>query len=68
MPATPTALAQFPGGTVSKTELDNENGTIVYSVQVTDSSGKKQEVKVDATSGNVLPAQAGESQTGEAHD
>src|ERR1700730_13215049 len=40
--ANATALAQFPGGTVNKTELDSENGTLVYSVQLTDSTGKKQ--------------------------
>jgi hypothetical protein len=55
--ANTAALAQYPGGTVSKTELDNENGTVIYSVHVTDSAGKKQEVKVDATSGKVMPAQ-----------
>jgi Peptidase propeptide and YPEB domain len=52
------ALAQFPGATVTKTELDNENGTVVYSVQLTDSAGKGQDVKVDAASGAVLQAQA----------
>ena len=52
------ALAQFPGATVTRTELDNENGTVVYSVQLTDSAGKGQDVKVDAASGAVLQAQA----------
>jgi uncharacterized membrane protein YkoI len=52
------ALAQFAGGTVKKTELDNENGTVVYSVELTDSAGTQQDVKVDATSARVLQAQA----------
>jgi uncharacterized membrane protein YkoI len=56
--ANAAALAGFAGGTVKKTELDSENGTVVYSVQLTDSAGKKQDVKVDATSGKVLQAQA----------
>ena len=56
--ANTTALGQFPGGTVSKTELDNENGTVIYSVHLTDSAGKQQEVKVDATTGTVLPPEA----------
>src|ERR1700730_740258 len=49
--ANATALGQFPGGTVTKTELNSENGTVVYSVRLTDSAGKKQEAKVDATTG-----------------
>jgi peptidase YpeB-like protein len=56
--ANTAALAQFAGGTVKKTELDSENGTVVYSVSLTDSAGKRQDVKVDATSGKVLQAQA----------
>jgi uncharacterized membrane protein YkoI len=69
-----TALGQFPGGTVKKTELDSENGTVVYSVELTDSAGKGQDVKVDATSGKVLATEAdgpegpetpGASETGE---
>jgi uncharacterized membrane protein YkoI len=56
--ATAAALAKFPGGTVKKTELDNENGTLAYSVKLVDSAGAKQDVSVDATSGAVLQAQA----------
>jgi uncharacterized membrane protein YkoI len=73
--ANATALGQFPGGTVKKTELDSENGTVVYSVQLTDSAGKKQEAKVDATTGKLLPAEAAEGpetpgtpETGETSD
>ena len=58
--ANATALGQFPGGTVKKTELDSENGTVIYSVHVTDSAGKTQEAKVDATTGKLLPAEAAE--------
>src|ERR1700687_6164615 len=56
--ANTAALAGFAGGTVKKTELDSENGTVVYRLKLNHSAGKKQEVKVDATSGKVLPAQA----------
>src|ERR1700730_88090 len=56
--ANAAALGQFSGGTVKKTELDNENGTVVYSVQLTDSAGKQQVVKVDAVGGKVLQALA----------
>ena len=56
--ANAAALAQFPAAAIKATELDSENGTVVYSVKLTDSAGKAQDVKVDATSGQVLPAQA----------
>jgi uncharacterized membrane protein YkoI len=58
--ANATALGQFPGASVKKTELDSENGTVIYSVHMTDSAGKKQEAKVDATTGKLLPAEAAE--------
>ena len=58
--ANATALGQFPGASVTKTELDSENGTVIYSVHLTDSAGKKQEAKVDATTGTLLPAEAAE--------
>jgi uncharacterized membrane protein YkoI len=44
------ALAANPGTTVVKTELDNENGFLVYSVEL--SNGM--DVKVDASNGAVL--------------
>jgi len=53
------ALAQFPGATVQNVGLENENGNVVYGVELTDTSGKAQDVKVDAGSGKVLNVQAG---------
>jgi hypothetical protein len=44
------ALAANPGATVVKSELDNENGVLVYSVEL--SNGM--DVKVDAGNGKVL--------------
>ncbi len=52
------ALAQFPGATVAKVELDNEDGNVVYSVQLIDKSGTSQDVKVDAGNGKVLATEA----------
>lgn len=49
-----SALAKFPGATVVKVELENENGALVYGVELTDASGKGQDVKVDAGNGSVL--------------
>jgi len=53
------ALAQFKGATVTSVHLENENGNVVYGVELTDSSGTAQDVKVDAGNGNVLRAEAG---------
>lgn len=47
------ALVAVPG-TAGNVELDNENGNVVYSVQVTDASSKVIDVKVDAGNGSVL--------------
>ena len=48
------ALAQHAGATINDTELDNEAGTLVYEVDLTDTTGKKWDVKLDAKTGKVL--------------
>jgi len=53
------ALAANPGATVVKTELDNENGALVYSVEL----GSGLDVKVDAANAAILHTeQAGNDQ------
>lgn len=47
------ALAAVPG-TAGAVELDNENGYVVYSVQVTGADGNTVDVKVDAGNATVL--------------
>jgi hypothetical protein len=49
------ALVANPGVSVVKTELDNENGALVYSVELRNGS----EVKVDAGNGAILFSEAG---------
>jgi len=49
-----TALAANPGTSVVKTELDNENGVLVYSVEL--SNGE--DVKVDAGNGKIVHIEA----------
>jgi uncharacterized membrane protein YkoI len=49
------ALAANPGTSVVKTELDDENGTVVYSVEL--STGA--DVKVDAGNGTILLTDSG---------
>jgi uncharacterized membrane protein YkoI len=46
------ALAAVPG-TVDKVELENENGNVVYGVEIT-ANGTRVDVKVDAGNGSVL--------------
>ena len=49
-----TALAANPGTTVTKTDLGEENGTIVYDVELSNGS----DVKVDAQSGVMIGTDA----------
>jgi uncharacterized membrane protein YkoI len=55
------ALAANPGTTAVKIELDNENGALVYSVEL--SNGK--DVKVDAGNGNILHVEQADQQEGQ---
>jgi len=52
------ALTANPGGTVADVELENENGSVVYEVHMTDASGQAIEVQVDAGNGAVLGQEA----------
>ena len=49
------ALAATPGASVVKTELDDENGTVVYSVELSNGA----DVKVDAANGTILTTNSG---------
>jgi uncharacterized membrane protein YkoI len=61
------ALAAVPG-TVGQVELDNENGNVVYSVEITKADGTVVDVKVDAGNATVLSQESGDGaeQSGEA--
>lgn len=52
------ALAKFPGATITQVELQDENGTPVWGVALTDASGKGQDVKVDGNSGQVITVES----------
>lgn len=52
------ALAKFPGGTVTQVELQDENGTPVWGVELTDAGGKAQDLKVDGNSGQVITVES----------
>lgn len=47
------AITRVPG-TATAAELGNENGNVVWEVEVKDGSGKVQEVKIDAGNAQVL--------------
>lgn len=66
--ATAAALAKVPG-TVLRTELDNENGNLVYSVEIRLATNEIRDAKVDAGNGAVLQVDAGgEDQESERND
>ncbi len=65
--ATAAALAQVPG-TVLKTELDNEDGNLVYSVEILTSAQEIKDVKVDAGNGQVLHVDADDNGEDEGDD
>ena len=59
------ALAANSGATVNGVQLENENGSVVYEVDMTDASGAAIEVKVDAGDGAVLAQESGDDEAGE---
>lgn len=61
-----SALAAVPG-TVTGVELDNENGSVVYSVEVDTGTGTV-DVKVDAGNGTVLHTETDHAGEAEADD
>lgn len=61
--ATTAALAQVPGS-VLKVALDNENGNLVYSVEIKTASNEVKDVKVDAGNATVLGVDSGGEDNG----
>jgi uncharacterized membrane protein YkoI len=59
-----TAAAQAAvAGTVGDVVLENENGYVVYGVEITTANGSTVDVKVDAGNGSILAKQAGDTET-----
>ncbi len=61
-----TALAQVPGGRIKSSELERENGQLLYSFDIRTRNGIK-EVHVDALTGKVLEVKS-ESAANEASE
>ena len=53
------ALKQVPG-TVTDVELEDEDGTVVYGVEVQAKDGSKQDVKVNAQTGKIVKVDNGD--------
>lgn len=51
-------LEEFPDGTVTELNLDDESGRTIWEADVLDASNRKHEVDVDAASGDILQQQA----------
>lgn len=60
--ASSAALAANAGATVNDVQLENDNGSVVYEVDMTDASGTAIEVKVDAGNGAVLAQESGDDE------
>ena len=60
--ATAAALAAVPG-TAGDVTLENEDGYVVYGVEITTTDGSTVDVKVDAGNGTILAQQAGDTET-----
>jgi len=60
--ATAAALKAVPG-TAAAAQLENENGYVVYGIEVTAADGTVIDVKIDAGDGAVLAQDAADSET-----
>src|SRR4051794_17489675 len=65
--ATKTALEKVPG-TVHEVELEDEDGTIVYGIEIVAKDGSQQDVKVDAQTGKIVKVEADDEENGEEND
>jgi len=62
-----TTAEQHVGGRASRAELENENGRLVYGVEVADNT-KTMDVKVDATDGSIVSTQTDEADESKGRD
>ncbi|WP_051405001.1 PepSY domain-containing protein [Bacillus cihuensis] len=66
--ATKTVLDQYQGGTVKQVELEDEDGSVVYGVDVVSKDGKNYDVKVDAKTGKITKSENDNENGDEAED
>ncbi|MGH8171613.1 MAG: PepSY domain-containing protein [Rhodanobacteraceae bacterium] len=48
------AMEKHPGGRIKQGEIENQHGTYVYDVEVTDADGKDWDMNIDASTGLLL--------------
>ncbi len=58
-----TALKEVPG-TVHKTELERENGRMIYEIEIVTADGQEMEVEIDAETGAILKIEADDDSYG----
>ena len=58
------ALGQVPGA-VLKVSLDNENGNVVYSIEIKTANDQVRDVKIDAGNAKILSTDGGGGENGE---
>lgn len=51
-----TAKTKFPGRVV-EAELESEDGTLVYEVEIVNASGEEHEIEIDAQTGEILSSE-----------
>lgn len=51
------AMTQHPGGTIGETELDQEYGRYIYSLELSDAKGVQWDIDIDASNGQLLSNQ-----------
>ncbi|MFJ5624187.1 PepSY domain-containing protein [Peribacillus loiseleuriae] len=66
--ATKTVLDQYQGGTVKQVELEDEDGSVIYGVDVVSKDGKNYDVKVDAKTGKITKSENDNENGDEAED
>lgn len=59
------AATSATGGTAGEVELENENGNVVYGVEITQPDGTKLDVKIDAGNASVLAKEADDDRSAE---
>ncbi len=62
------ALAQYPGATITSVKLENEDGSLVYEIELKTTDGKSVEVSVDIQTKAVLQNEASETESEDEHE
>lgn len=60
-----TAMAKEPNGTIESSELEKENGKLVYSFDIRNPKGTITEVQVDAKNGKIVSVEEEDKQAEE---